>query len=61
MTSVEDCRRNAIECGRLSEAAVEPRVKTLTDSIAKSWIRLANQMERLREVEPGLEDYLAKF
>jgi hypothetical protein len=51
MASVEECRRQALECTRQSEEATEPKLRTVTSSMAKSWTVLANQMERLRSID----------
>ena len=46
------CRREAERCVKLSETATTPNLKTILLSMARSWIHLANQMDRLHELKP---------
>ena len=51
MADAQGCRRQA-ECTRLSETNVTPASAAIMQSMARSWVTLANQMDRLEERDP---------
>jgi uncharacterized membrane protein len=59
MADAHECRRQAAECTRLSSIAAVPRTKTVLSSMSKSWNALANQMDRLCDVDPDRAAHFA--
>ena len=59
MADAEECWRQAAECARLSQTDVTRKTETITLGMARSWISLANQMERLDEHDPANAAHLA--
>ena len=60
MADAHEHRRQAAECARLSSIASVPRTKTVLSSMSKSWNALANQMDRLFDVDPHQAANLAR-
>ncbi len=60
MADARECRRQAAECARLSSIASVPRTKTVLSSMSKSWGALANQIDRLGDVDPDQTAHLAR-
>ena len=52
MADAQECRRQAAECNRLSKTDVSLESKTIMRNMAKSWVALANQMDRLDHRDP---------
>ena len=46
MTS-DDCRAISTECYKAAETAASPPYKSLLTAMARTWIQLANQIDRL--------------
>jgi hypothetical protein len=59
MADAEECWRQAAECARLSQTDVTRKTETIMLGMARSWISLANQMERLDEHDPVNAAHLA--
>jgi hypothetical protein len=59
MADAQKCRRQAAECSRLSQADVTPASEVIMRSMARSWVALANQMDRLNEHDPINPAHLA--
>ena len=59
MADAEECWRQAAECARLSQTDVMRKTETIMLGMARSWISLANQMERLDEHDPVNAAHLA--
>jgi hypothetical protein len=59
MAGAEECWRQAAECARLSQTDVTRKTETIMLGMARSWISLANQMERLDEHDPVNAAHLA--
>ena len=53
MADAQECRRQAAECTRLSRTRVAIRSQTIMRSMARSWVALAVQMDRLDEHDPA--------
>lgn len=49
MADAQECRRQAAECSRLSRTNVTLESETIMRNMARSWVALANQMDRLDE------------
>lgn len=49
MADAEEWRRQAAECTRLSQTEVTSQSATIMRGMARSWVALANQMDRLDE------------
>ena len=60
MADARECRRQAAECARLSSIASVPRTKTVLYGMSRSWNALANQMDRLGDVDPDQAAHLAR-
>ena len=50
MDSSNNCRSQAVECLRLMKLAPSQAEAKLLNDIAQSWVRLANQIDRYREL-----------
>ena len=59
MADAEECWRQAAECARLSQTDVTRKTETIMLGMVRSWISLANQMERLDEHDPVNAAHLA--
>ena len=59
MADAEECWRQAAECARLSQTDVMRKTETIMLGMVRSWISLANQMERLDEHDPVNAAHLA--
>jgi hypothetical protein len=59
MADANECRRQSAECARLEVIVVAGPVRTVLRSMATSWRTLANQMDRLRELDEALAESLA--
>ena len=59
MANAQECRRQAAECTRLSQTDVTVQSKTIMRSMARSWVALANQMDRLAEHDLVIAAHLA--
>lgn len=59
MADADECRRQASECRRLSQTDVTVEVGSIMRNMSKSWLGLANQMNRLDERNPALAAHLA--
>jgi hypothetical protein len=59
MADAQECRRQAAECTRLSRTRVAIRSQTIMRSMARSWVALAVQMDRLDEHDPANAAHLA--
>jgi hypothetical protein len=46
----EECRRHALECVRLAQTSITPQQRDYFANLAKTWIRLADELERSRDV-----------
>lgn len=53
MADAQECRRQAVECTRLSQTDVSFQSETIMRGMARSWVALANQMDRLDERDPA--------
>jgi len=53
MADAQECRRQAAECTRLSRTDVMPQSEAIMRGMARSWVALANQMDRLDERDPA--------
>jgi hypothetical protein len=51
-----NCRRNALECRRLSEAASSPDAKAQFAEFAQTWLRMAGELESSRRLADLLND-----
>ena len=49
MADAHECRRQAAECRRLSRTNVTLESETIMSNMARSWVALANQLDRLDE------------
>lgn len=55
----EECRRHALECVRLAQTTAVPQRREYFAKLARTWIALAEELERSRELldeeldEPG--------
>jgi hypothetical protein len=49
-----ECRRQAAECTRLSGTGVGPQSEVIMRGMARSWVALANQMDRLAKLSSSL-------
>jgi hypothetical protein len=47
MISAMDCRANSQECGRLAREAATPSIRTGWTNMARTWIVLAGQIDRI--------------
>ena len=45
----EECRRHALECVRLAQATAVPQRREYFAKLARTWIELAEELERDRE------------
>ena len=59
MADAQECWRQAAECARLSQTDVTRKTETIMLGMARSWISLANQMDRLDEYDPVNAAHLA--
>jgi hypothetical protein len=59
MADANECRRQAVECRRLSQTDVAPGLETVLRSMGNSWTALANQMDRLVEIDSSIGAHLA--
>ena len=59
MADAQECRRQAAECTRLSRTRVTIRSETIMRAMARSWVALAVQMDRLDEHDPVNAAHLA--
>jgi hypothetical protein len=59
MADAQECWRQAAECARLSQTDVMRKTETIMLGMARSWISLANQMDRLDEYDPVNAAHLA--
>lgn len=46
----EECRQHALECVRLAQASINPQRREFFAKLAKTWIGLAKELERSREL-----------
>jgi hypothetical protein len=44
----EECRKHATNCRDMAEATVSPLAKARFEELARTWIRLANDLEQVR-------------
>jgi hypothetical protein len=51
MADAQECRRQSAECTRLCRTNVTPQSEAIMRSMARSWVALANQLDRLGERE----------
>jgi hypothetical protein len=54
--SPEECHRHALECVRLAQTSISPQRREYFANLAKSWIGLAEQLERSRHILDELAD-----
>jgi hypothetical protein len=54
-----ECRRQAAECTRLSGTGVGPQSEVIMRGMARSWVVLANQMDRLAKRDLVIAAHLA--
>jgi hypothetical protein len=59
MADAQECWRQAAECARLSQTDVTRKTETIMLGMARSWISLAKQMDRLDEHDPESAAHLA--
>ena len=59
MANAQECRRQATECIRLSGTGVGPQSENIMRGMARSWVALANQMDRLAEHDLVIAAHLA--
>jgi hypothetical protein len=59
MADAQECRRQAAECTRLSRTDVTPASEAIMRGMARSWVALGNQMDRLEERDPVNAAHLA--
>ena len=59
MADAEECRRQAKECTRVSQTGVTYQSAIIMRGTARSWVALANQMDRLDEHDPENAAHLA--
>ena len=59
MANAQECWRQAAECARLSQTDVMRKTETIMLGMARSWISLAKQMDRLDEHDPVNAAHLA--
>jgi hypothetical protein len=59
MADAQECWRQAAECARLSQTDVTRKTETIMLGMARSWISLAKQMDRLDDHDPVNAAYLA--
>jgi hypothetical protein len=59
MADAQECWRQAAECARLSQTDVTRKTETIMLGMARSWISLAKQMDRLDEYDPVNSAHLA--
>jgi hypothetical protein len=58
MADAQECRRQAAECTRLSRTRVTIRSETIMRGMARSWVALAVQMDRLGVHDPASAAHL---
>ena len=46
----EECRQHALECVRLAQTAATPQGRDYLAKLARTWISLAEELERSREL-----------
>ena len=54
--SPEECRRHALECVRLAQTSITPQRRDYFAKLARTWIGLAEELERSRELLNDLLD-----
>jgi hypothetical protein len=54
MADSKECRRQSTECSRLAGTDVSDQLKTLLRSMSRNWIALANQMDRVEELDKAI-------
>jgi len=59
MADAQECRRQAAECTRLSQTDVTLQSETIMRGMTRSWVALANQMDRLVAQDPVNAAHLA--
>jgi hypothetical protein len=59
MADAQECWRQAAECARLSQTDVTRKTETIMLGMARSWISLAKQMDRLADRDPLNAAHLA--
>jgi hypothetical protein len=59
MADAAECRRQAAECTRLSRTDVTSQSEVIMRGMARSWVALANQMDRLEHRDPANAAHLA--
>ena len=59
MPDAQECWRQAAECARLSQTDVTRKTETIMLGMARSWISLAKQMDRLDKDDPVNAAHLA--
>ena len=59
MANAQECRRQAAECTKLRNATTKSNLRPLLSSMTKSWTVLANQMDRLHDLDPVRATHLA--
>jgi hypothetical protein len=59
MADAHECRRQAAECTRLSGTGVGPQSEVIMRGMARSWVALANQMDRLADYDLAIAAHLA--
>ena len=52
----KECRQQALECIRLAQTSASPQARDRFASLAWTWIRLADDLERNLTVLEGLDD-----
>jgi len=56
MASTKDCRNSAIRCIEMANKAVSPRLQTALIELARSWMRLARELESQTAFSERAED-----
>ncbi len=46
----EECRKHALECVRLAQTSISPQRREYFANLAKTWIGLAEELERNRHI-----------
>ena len=46
----EECRQHALECMRLAQASITPQRREFFAKLARTWIGLAEELERSRHL-----------
>jgi hypothetical protein len=59
MADALECRRQAAECIRLSGTGVGSQSENIMRRVARNWVAVANQMDRLAEHDLVIAAHLA--